>query len=53
MNIVGIIPARFNSTRLPGKPLEDINGVSMVMRVVNQARKAELSEVIVATDDDR
>lgn len=53
MNIVGIIPARFNSTRLPGKPLEDINGVSMVMRVVNQARKAELSDVIVATDDDR
>jgi 3-deoxy-manno-octulosonate cytidylyltransferase (CMP-KDO synthetase) len=53
MNIVGIIPARFNSSRLPGKPLEDINGVSMVMRVVHQARKAGLSEVIVATDDDR
>ena len=53
MNIIGIIPARFNSTRLPGKPLEDINGVSMVMRVVYQARKAGLSEVIVATDNDR
>jgi len=53
MNIVGIIPARYNSTRLPGKPLEDINGTAMVMRVVGQAEKAELSEVIVATDDNR
>ena len=53
MNIIGIIPARFNSTRLPGKPLKDINGISMVMRVVNQARKSNLTDVVVATDDQR
>lgn len=50
--IVGIIPARFASSRFPGKPLADIAGKSMIERVYTQARKAEsLMEVIIATDD--
>jgi 3-deoxy-manno-octulosonate cytidylyltransferase (CMP-KDO synthetase) len=50
--IFGIIPARFASTRFPGKPLADIGGVSMIERVYSQAKKApSLAEVIVATDD--
>lgn len=54
MNIVGIIPARFASTRFPGKPLIDIDGKSMIQRVYEQAQKAKcLSAVLVATDDDR
>ncbi|MBT1698811.1 3-deoxy-manno-octulosonate cytidylyltransferase [Fulvivirgaceae bacterium PWU4] len=52
--IVGIIPARYASTRFPGKPLIDIQGKSMIRRVYEQARKcASLSDVIVATDDER
>jgi 3-deoxy-manno-octulosonate cytidylyltransferase (CMP-KDO synthetase) len=54
VKIVGIIPARFASTRFPGKPLVDILGKSMIQRVYNQASKAKcLDEVIVATDDQR
>jgi 3-deoxy-manno-octulosonate cytidylyltransferase (CMP-KDO synthetase) len=54
MNITGIIPARYASSRFPGKPLADIGGISMVMRVVQQARRcARLDEVVVATDDAR
>ena len=54
MRILGIIPARYASTRLPGKPLADIGGRSMVQRVVEQASKApSLSAVVVATDDAR
>jgi len=53
MRTVGIIPARYQSTRLPGKPLADIGGTSMVMRVYKQALKADLDQVIVATDDPR
>lgn len=54
MKIIGIIPARYASTRFPGKPLIDIDGKSMIMRVVDQARKAKrLSAVVVATDDER
>ena len=54
MKILGIIPARYASTRFPGKPLVDIGGKSMIQRVYEQAKKcASLSEVIVATDDDR
>jgi 3-deoxy-manno-octulosonate cytidylyltransferase (CMP-KDO synthetase) len=54
MKILGIIPARFASTRFPGKPLVDIAGKSMIQRVYEQAKKcAQLSEVIVATDDER
>ncbi len=54
LRILGVIPARYASTRLPGKPLVDIGGKSMVARVVEQARKASaLHAVVVATDDER
>ncbi len=54
MSVIGIIPARFASSRFPGKPLAMIAGKSMLARVVEQAQKATLlSEVIVATDDER
>ncbi|MGV8879236.1 MAG: 3-deoxy-manno-octulosonate cytidylyltransferase [Sphingobacteriaceae bacterium] len=54
MKILGIIPARYASTRFPGKPLIDIAGKSMIRRVYEQASKClSLSQVIVATDDDR
>ncbi len=54
MKFIGIIPARFASTRFPGKPLAMINGVSMIMRVYGQAKQAtSLSDVVVATDDKR
>lgn len=54
MNILAIIPARYASTRFPGKPLVEINGKSMIKRVYEQVQKADLvSEQIVATDDQR
>lgn len=54
MKILGIIPARYASSRFPGKPLVDIAGKSMIQRVYEQAKKCvSLAEVIVATDDDR
>ena len=54
MRIVGIIPARYASTRFPGKPLALIAGKPLVQHVVEQCEKATtLSEVIVATDDTR
>ena len=54
MKIAGIIPARYASTRFPGKPLIDIGGKSMIRRVYEQASKSEmLTDVIVATDDQR
>lgn len=50
--IVGIIPARYASTRFPGKPLIDIKGKSMLQRVYEQAAKSmSLNRVVVATDD--
>lgn len=53
-HIVAIIPARYGSTRLPGKPLIDLCGKSMIQRVYEQAHKARLVErVVVATDDER
>jgi len=48
-----IIPARFASTRLPGKPLADIGGKPMVVRVAERARAAGATRVVVATDDAR
>jgi 3-deoxy-manno-octulosonate cytidylyltransferase (CMP-KDO synthetase) len=54
MKTLGIIPARYASTRFPGKPLIDIAGKSMIERVYEQAKKCvQLSEVVVATDDVR
>jgi 3-deoxy-manno-octulosonate cytidylyltransferase (CMP-KDO synthetase) len=52
--IVAIIPARFGSTRLPGKPLSEIHGKPMIQHVYERAREARLvDQVLVATDDDR
>lgn len=50
---LGIIPARFGSTRFPGKPLAKIGGISMIERVYAQAKKSNLDKVLVATDDER
>src|SRR6185436_3086976 len=52
MRILGVIPARFASSRFPGKPLADLLGKSMVQRVYMQCKKAKhLAHVVVATDD--
>jgi len=52
--ILAIIPARFASTRFPGKPLVDIMGRSMIQRVYEQTSKATLiDKVVIATDDER
>lgn len=54
MKGLGIIPARYGSTRFPGKPLIEINGKSMIRRVIDQAKKcSSLQDVWVATDDER
>lgn len=52
MRFIGIIPARYASTRFPGKPLADLGGMTMIERVYRQASKA-LPTVWVATDDER
>ncbi|KKN39709.1 hypothetical protein LCGC14_0740810, partial [marine sediment metagenome] len=48
-----IIPARYASTRLPGKPLLDIAGKPMIQHVYERAKESLASEVIIATDDER
>ena len=54
MKVVGIIPARYASTRLPGKPLKDILGYPMIWWVYKRVSSVrELDEIYVATDDDR
>lgn len=53
MTVIGIIPSRYNSSRFPGKPLENILGKSMIQRVYEQAIKSKLDKVVVATDDHR
>jgi len=54
MEVLGVIPARYGSTRLPGKPLAPILGKSLIRRVYEQSMKCEtLDNVCVATDDER
>jgi len=54
MKIVGVIPARYQSSRFPGKPLADICGKPMIWWVYHQCRKVpEIDELYVATDDER
>ena len=53
MKVVGIIPARYGSSRFPGKPLAMIKGKTMIQRVCEQAWKSKLDAVLVATDDIR
>ena len=53
MKVVGIIPARYNLKRFPGKPLAMIKGKTMIQRVCEQAWKSKLDAVVVATDDMR
>lgn len=50
---VVVIPARYASTRLPGKPLLEINGKAMIQHVYERAMQSRASEVVIATDDDR
>lgn len=54
MNILAVIPARYASTRFPGKPLVDIQGKPMIQRVYESVKKSELfAKIVVATDDER
>jgi len=54
MQTLGIIPARYQSTRFPGKPLADIDGKPMIQRVYEQGLKVKgVDQLIVATDDER
>ena len=54
MKVLGIIPARFDSSRFPGKPLIDLKGKTMIERVYEGAQKAQLiDKLVVATDDQR
>ena len=54
MKVLGIIPARYSSTRFPGKPLIDLKGKSMIQRVYEGALKSsKIALLIVATDDER
>lgn len=53
MKFTVVIPARFGSSRLPGKPLKDIVGKPMIQRVFEQAKLSAASRVVVATDDAR
>jgi len=54
MKVIGVVPARYASTRFPGKPLADIHGKPMIWWVYNQVKKvAEIDEVYIATDDKR
>jgi 3-deoxy-manno-octulosonate cytidylyltransferase (CMP-KDO synthetase) len=53
VSFVVLIPARYASTRLPGKPLSDIAGKPMVVRVAERARASGAQRVVIATDDER
>ena len=51
MKTIIIIPSRLSATRLPGKPLLKINGLSIISHVVKKAKEANIGEVYVATED--
>ena len=51
--VIGVIPARYRSSRLPGKPLKDIHGKPMIYWVAKRVKSSNLKEYYVATDDDR
>jgi len=53
MNAIVVIPARFGSTRFPGKPLAELSGKPLIQHVYQRACQADVDEVIVATDDSR
>ena len=54
MKILAVIPARWASTRFPGKPLAQILGKTMLERVYNQVKKSnEITDILDATDDDK
>ena len=53
MKILGVIPARYASTRFEGKPLKDINGYPMIEWVYKRAENAAVDKLVVATDDQR
>lgn len=53
MKTIGIIPARFSSTRFPGKPLAMIGDKSMIQRVFTRAKQSSLDQVIIATDSNK
>lgn len=53
MQFIVVIPARYASTRLPGKPLRDIKGIPMIQHVWQQASKSNAARVVIATDDKR
>ena len=54
MKVIGVIPARYASSRFPGKPLADICGKPMVVRVYEQVKKAgNIDDIIVAADSDK
>ena len=52
-DFVVVIPARYASTRLPGKPLRDINGRPMIEHVYRRGRESGARNVVIATDDER
>ncbi len=51
VGFIAVVPARYASTRFPGKPLLDFGGKPMVVRVAEQARRSQATRVVVATDD--
>ena len=53
MKILGVIPARYASTRFEGKPLKDINGNTMIEWVYKRAENADIDKLVVATDDEK
>lgn len=53
MSFVVVIPARYASTRLPGKPLRKINGKSMLQHVHERGKESAATDVVIATDDER